>query len=114
VGGRSTGTSHEDTSLIAPLLPPASTSAESSGLIDYARLATAQKDCPDIQRLLKDSSLHIKEFQMEGGSLFCDVSMGLVQPLVPKGYRRSFFEALHSIAHLGIRASRRLVSARFV
>ncbi len=74
--GYSTGTSREDTSLIAPLLPPASTPAESSGLIDYAQLATAQKDCPDIERLLKDSSLHTKEFQTEGGSLFCDVSMG--------------------------------------
>jgi hypothetical protein len=112
--GRSPGTSPEDASLIAPLLPPPSTPAEFSGLIDYAQLAMAQRDCTDVQRLLKDSSLHIREFQTEGSSLFCDVSTGLVRPLVPKGCRRSFFKALHSIAHPGIRASRRLVSARFV
>jgi hypothetical protein len=110
----SPGTSPEDASLIAPLLPPASTPAESSGLIDYARLAMAQRDCPDVQRLLKDSSLHFREFQTEGGSFFCDVSMGLVQRLVPKGVQGVFFEVLHSIAHPGIRASRRLVSAIFV
>jgi hypothetical protein len=49
--GCSPGTSPEDASLIAPLLPMPSTPAESSGLIDYAQLAMAQRDCPDVQRL---------------------------------------------------------------
>jgi hypothetical protein len=65
--GCSPGTSPEDASLIAPLLPPPSTPAESSRLIDYAQLAMAHRDCPDVQRMLKDSLLHIREFQTEGG-----------------------------------------------
>ena len=44
----------------------------------------------------------------------CDISSDRLQLLVPLSWRRKVFSAIHSLAHPGIRASRRLVSTRFV
>ena len=44
----------------------------------------------------------------------CDVSSGHWRPLVPLTWRRRVFLAVHNLAHPGIRASRRLISARFM
>ena len=46
--------------------------------------------------------------------MLCDVSSGRRQPLVPLSWRRKAFLAVHTLAHPGIRASRRLMSSRFV
>ena len=46
--------------------------------------------------------------------LMCDVSSGRWRPLVPLTWRRRVFLAVHNLAHPGIRASRRLISARFM
>ncbi len=82
--------------------------------LDYHRLALSQQSCAETQALLQSSSLIIAKFSVHGEDLWCDVSTGVVRPLVPKDCRHSFFLALHSIAHPGIRATRCLVSACFV
>ncbi len=82
--------------------------------LDYRRLAASQRSCTETQTLLQSSSLNIAKFSVQGEDLWCDVSTGVVRPLVPRDCRHSFFLAIHNIAHPGIRATRRLVSARFV
>jgi hypothetical protein len=42
-------------------------------------------------------------------SLWCDLSLGEARPLVPVLNRRAVFDAVHSLAHPGIPAFRRLV-----
>ena len=46
--------------------------------------------------------------------LLCDVSTGRVRPLIPISDRQAVSESLHSIAHPGTRATRRLISSRVV
>ena len=49
-----------------------------------------------------------------GLTLLCDTSTGTYRPVVPPSMRRQVFNSLHSMSHPGIRATRRLVTARFV
>ncbi len=49
-----------------------------------------------------------------GVTVLCDVSRGHARPVIPTADRMAVFSAIHSIAHPGIRASRRLLSARVV
>ncbi len=49
-----------------------------------------------------------------GAHLLCDVSRGAKRPVVPLCDRRAVFRAIHGVAHPGIRATHRMISARFV
>ncbi len=46
--------------------------------------------------------------------ILIDTSSGVFRPLVPAAFRRPIFEAIHGLAHPGIRASRRLIASRFL
>jgi hypothetical protein len=56
----------------------------------------------------------VRTVQVEGASLLCDVARGIIRPLVLLVDRPAVFHTIHSVAHPGIRATRRMVSARFV
>jgi Integrase zinc binding domain len=43
-----------------------------------------------------------------------DVSSGVMRPLVPAKLWRRVFEAVHRLAHPGIRATRRLIASRYL
>ena len=47
-------------------------------------------------------------------SLLCDISTGVARPVVPLSWRRVVFDAIHGLAHPGIRTTRKMVAARFV
>ncbi len=82
--------------------------------LDYRFLAAKQKQCEVTQKLLSSSSLQLQEFPIQGGSLLCDVSLGSARPVVPQSLRQAVFDTVHGLAHPGIRASKRLISRRFV
>ena len=46
--------------------------------------------------------------------LLCDISTGTPRPVVPSSWQRKVFDVTHNLAHPGIRATRRLVSRKFV
>jgi hypothetical protein len=46
--------------------------------------------------------------------LLCDFSTSNPRPLVPEEFQKKVFEAVHGLAHVGTRATKRLVSSRFV
>ena len=46
--------------------------------------------------------------------LYCDTSTGTQHPLVPLPWRRTVFDSLHGLSHPGIRATQKLITARFV
>jgi hypothetical protein len=60
------------------------------------------------------TSLRIEFFPVDGKNLMCDVSLARPRPVVPVSLREAVFSSIHSIAHPGIRATKRMVSARFV
>jgi transposase InsO family protein len=47
-------------------------------------------------------------------AILVDTSSGVLRPLVPAQFRKQIFTAIHGLAHQGIRATRRLISSRFV
>ena len=82
--------------------------------IDLELLAEEQTRCPSIQLLRNSTSLQIQSSPIGQQQLWCDTSSGRRRPLVPTSWQRQVFSALHCLAHPGIRATRRLLSARFV
>jgi hypothetical protein len=88
--------------------------AVAAAAVDYDWLAREQPGCPATQAALSSPSLAIRKFEVDRVPLLCDVSSGAVRPLVAEPCRRAVFLAVHSIAHPGVRASRRMLASRFV
>lgn len=91
-------------------VPPAPTLPAPSEL----EMAQLQPACADVQALKRSTGLNVTSHEVAGLPLLGDVSTGVFRPLVPSSLRRRVFEAIHGISHPGMRATRRLVSARFV
>ena len=85
-----------------------------SSVVDFSILAEHQKTCTSIQDLFASSALKLKRVSMNGVEVLCDLSTGAPRPLVPKFCRRGIFYSHHNIAHPGVRATRRLISSRYV
>jgi hypothetical protein len=96
--------------------PPVSSittpSSSSPVVTDLRGIAARQLSCPSTLQATKSASLQVKACEVEGVSLLCDVSTGRLRPLVPD--RLLVFEAIHGVAHPGIRATRRMIAARFL
>jgi hypothetical protein len=52
--------------------------------------------------------------QIGESQLLCEFSTGRARPLVPAVFRQEVFQAMQNLAHPGIHATKRLISARFV
>ncbi len=83
-----------------------------AGGLDLRLLAEAQAGCTETQAAAASTSLQIKLFQVGGKDLICDVS--LPNPRGPVSFWRAILSHIHSIAHPGIRATKRMISARYV
>ena len=92
----------------------AAAAAVTSEVVDLAAMARDQHSCPATRQLMDSSSLHIIQVPVGHQKLLCDMSSGRRRPLVPTTWQQKVFNSLHSLAHPGIRASRRMISSRFV
>ena len=86
--------------------------------IDLSQFATAQQHDLDFSALRSDptSSLVWKTLTLPNirQPVTCDVSTGSARPYVPPPLRRAVFDSVHNLSHPGIRATRRLITARYV
>jgi hypothetical protein len=82
--------------------------------IGWRAMAQNQQLCPAVQLARSSPSLVLQPVDVQGAQLLCDVSRGATRPVVPSCDRQAVFQAIHGVAHPGIRASRRLISACFV
>ena len=84
--------------------------------IDFKALAKAQPNDADMEKLQSSSTLQLARVPMPmcSDTLLCDTSTGTPRPFVPESFRRTVFDSLHCLSHPGIRATQRLVTARFV
>ncbi|CAI5673972.1 unnamed protein product [Oreochromis niloticus] len=85
--------------------------------VDYAAMAAEQHADPDILALQSmKTGLVLEDTPVwDGGPrLLCDVSTGRPRPVVPLSWRRRVFDSVHALSHPSVRASVKLVSARFV
>ena len=46
--------------------------------------------------------------------MWCDISTGVWQPVVPQGFRQQVFDTIHGLLHPGVGVTTRLVSNRCV
>ena len=102
--------------VVADTLSRPSLSAIHEG-IDYVAMAQAQATDPDVQSLCTTSTtLEVKEVPIPNShlQLLCDVSTGSPRPIVPSSWQRKVFEITHNLVHPGIRATRLLISRKFV
>ena len=86
-------------------------------VVDFEEMATAQQEDPELLKLQSStSSLTLKAIPLPTSdtTIVCDTSTGVSRPFVPARFRRIVFESLHSLSHPGIRATQRLVTARYV
>lgn len=82
---------------------------------DLHRLAADQADDTELLRLrTSPTALQLEDVTLDGQQIVCDLSTGKPRPFVPKTCRRELFDALHNMAHPGIRATQKLIAARFV
>ena len=73
-----------------------------------------QQSCPKVEFLCHSSTLSVVSVPSSGSNLLCDRSTGILRPLVLEKMRRSVFNAIHNISHLGKCSYRILVSRSFV
>ena len=86
-------------------------------VLDFEAMAVAQQEDQELKRLLvSHSSLTLEKITLPGShvQLICDTSSGMPRPFVPKAFRHTVFFSLHSLSHPGIRATQRLITARYV
>jgi hypothetical protein len=82
--------------------------------VDLAQLAAAQSSCADCLRGRSSPALKVLDVKINGRDVMVDVSSGVFRPLVPRSFRRHIFDAIHGLAHPGIRATCRLIASRYV
>ena len=91
--------------------------AEISRALDFNELAKSQQDDGEL-RLFSgpNTALELKKVRWLGGDadLYCDVSTDALRPFVTVPFRKQAFDSVHGLAHPGIEATTKLVTARFV
>ena len=90
---------------------------DSSVTVDFEAIAQAQQDDKELRELhASPSSLVLQPVPIptSNATIVCDVSTGVPRPYIPADFRRTVFDALHSLSHPGIRATRRLLISRYV
>ena len=112
---------HGSNNVVADTLSRIETNALISGMppvVDYVAIASSQATDPQIRALLSSPSspLVVEPIPLlnAGDPLYCDISTGTQCPLVPREWRRTVFNSLHSLSHPGIRATQKLITAQFV
>lgn len=99
------------TATIAALYP---VHATTSANFSPQQLAHDQQTCSETQQQLNNPSLQIQTHTVDNLPLHGDISTGVFRPLVPSKLRKVIFEHTHNLAHPGTRATRRLLSTRYI
>ena len=94
---------------VAAVAPPAST-----GPLSWRELADGQSTWAEMEELKKSAVLQLEVVNAQGVAVWCDMSTGVVRPLVAPGQRQHVFNSVHQLAHAGTRATSRMLSSRFV
>merc|ERR1712228_409981 len=85
--------------------------------INYKQLAEDQSLSEEIQNYRTCcTSLKFRDVPFEDGrfTVLCDISTGKTRPVVPREWKKTVFDAIHGLAHIGTRPTLRAISQRFV
>jgi cleavage and polyadenylation specificity factor subunit 1 len=81
--------------------------------IDYAQMAALQSTCTECTQMCNSTVLFIVTRKVGNILLRGDISSKEFRPLVPVSMRTAVISAIHNVAHPGIEATVRLVTAKF-
>ena len=81
---------------------------------DVTSLSRLQESCSSVQEMRTNPSLSVISNPLKTGNILCDISTGSLSPLVPLQVQCQLFNQFHILSHPGVRASRKLIFARFV
>lgn len=84
--------------------------------IDYERIAAAQQNNSELDDARQNSSLSLREITLPNTdiTILADMSTSRARPFVPAECRQNVFNAMHGLAHPGIRTTTKLIAQRFV
>ena len=82
--------------------------------VDHQEMALCQILCQDTQHLRGSTVLQVISKAEGDLQLLGNISTGTFRPLVPACMCTEVLASMHNLAHLGTRATRRLLSARYV
>ena len=87
-----------------------------SSVVDFKDTAIEQQIDPELTQLEQNSSLKLEAIPIPStnSTILSDVSTGVPRPYVPCKFRRNVFDSLHSLGHPSVRATQKLVTARYV
>ena len=112
---------HGMDNVVADALSRIETNALLSGQppeVDFVAIAATQATDPLVRALQSSpkSALVVEAIPLANSPhpLYCDTSTGTQRPIVPQSWRRIIFKSLHDLSHPGIRATRTLITSRFV
>ena len=83
-------------------------------IIDFTALAAAQQHDTEPQSPSTSLKLQSVPVTTSNSTLVCDMSTGLPRPYVPSELCHTVFNTFHSLSHPDIRATQRLITARYV
>lgn len=86
-------------------------------IVTIEGIAEAQATDQNLQEILiSPSSLKLHKLRLYDSevTIYCDVSTEGVRPYIPDVLRRKIFDAVHRLSHPGIRATRQLITQRFI
>lgn len=84
-------------------------------LLEYNKLAEAQKNDPELEELQKQSNLRFKWIAMPDSStkIACETSTDDIRPYLPLQFRELAIKAIHDVSHPGIAATKQAVKNRY-
>ena len=93
---------------------PAISSATTTVEQQFPRIAFGALALLQCSSDYKETSLVPKKVEWNGVEMLCDMSQGVLRPIVPLSFRRAIFDSLNALSHPGSKPSTRLVGDRFV
>ena len=85
--------------------------------LDLLSMAQAQQADAEVQAYRTAiTGLVLADVSLPGTNttLLCDTSISTARPIVPRSWRQAVFDAIHGLAHPGIKTSQKMVTAHFV
>jgi cleavage and polyadenylation specificity factor subunit 1 len=81
--------------------------------IDYVQMASLQHSCTECTQMCNSTVLFVVTRKIGETLLRGDISKNVFRPLVPVSMRSAVIAAIHNVAHPGVEATVRLVTAKF-
>jgi hypothetical protein len=81
--------------------------------IDYGQMADLQLTCTECTQMCNSTVLFVVTRKIGDTALRGDISRNVFRPLVPVALREAVIRSMHNVAHPGVEATVRLVSAKF-